>query len=160
MSIRVITNHQQHIRDIENSLTREKNRLDYLKRCEKREVKWTAKKSDLIRDIGIQLGKITAYEDALEMALAYQNYDEREQGKKRNLRRYAVRHIVKNDKIYLDNRLYTVTSARSHKQSEDLFVLEFADNGTGGDQLFGVVLKKDDLIEVIEPAEHQQKVTF
>lgn len=76
--MRVIQNHEQHIKDIKNSLTREKNRLDYLKRCESGEQKWAAKRVDLVREIGIQLGKITAYEDALEMATAYQTHDEKE----------------------------------------------------------------------------------
>lgn len=56
--------------------------------------------------------------------------------------------IVKGDKVIIDRRLYTVLANTQHSYDPTKLVLDFAVDVTKADQLFGVVLKPDQLLDV------------
>ena len=70
--MQVITSHEGHIQDIRNIISREQSRLAYLNRCKNGEQKWNLSKSELTSDIAFTKGKISAMEECLEMAVAFQ----------------------------------------------------------------------------------------
>ena len=73
--MRVIKTHPEHIKDLELSIARENIRLDYLNRVKSGQENYAVSKKDLESQINIQIGKLLAYQDALEMAKAFSKYD-------------------------------------------------------------------------------------